>query len=271
MTDVVALRPLSPNRPAANAPRPDTRPPGAAALWFVRTLACAPFLCMLPELLAAATGRPDAAAALSVSTADVLGSASLLCFMLMLAVTPVHTVTGWTWHLPLRRDLGLAMFATAMLDLVIAAATTGDTFDGGVPGRIAGRSFLLVGTLATVLLIPLALTANRRSMRRLGSHWRRLHRLVYVVWGLVLVHLLLLFDLGGPFRNALLMSVPLALLRVPVVDRWFRTTRTAGRARALRAVVVVLLVATFAAGFVPAVQSFVTAGRGALALQPEGN
>lgn len=271
MTDVVALRPLSPSRPAANAPRPDTRPPGVAALWFVRTLVCAPFLCMVPELLAAATGRVGATAALSVSTADVLGSASLLCFVLMLAVTPVHTVTGWTWHLPLRRDLGLAMFATALLDLVLAATTTGATFEGGVPGRIAGRSFLLAGTLATVLLVPLAITANRRSLRRLGSHWRRLHRLVYVVWGLVLVHLLLLFDLGGPARDALLMSAPLALLRIPATARWFQTTRTAGHARVLRAVVVVLLVAVFAAGFVPAVQRFVTAGRGALALRPEGN
>lgn len=269
MTTALAPRPVA--RPAAQAPRPDTRPPGTAALWFVRTLALAPFLCMTPELLAAAGGRPGASAALAVSTADVLGSASLLAFVLMLAVTPVHTATGWTWHLPLRRDLGLVMFATALLDLTIAAATTGDTFAGGVPGRIAGRSFLLVGTLATVLLVPLAVTANRRAMRRLGSAWRRLHRLVYVVWGLVLLHLLLLFDLGGPFRAALLMSVPLATLRIPAVARWWQAGRAAGRARVLRTVLTVVAVATFTAGFVPALDAFVTAGRGAVALNPEGN
>ena len=64
---------------------------------------------------------------------------------MMLTITPIYTLTGWTWHIPLRRDIGVAMFVTAVLDLVPAALTTGEEFSGGVLGRLGGHSFLLVG------------------------------------------------------------------------------------------------------------------------------
>src|SRR5207302_10214690 len=97
---------------------------------------------------------------------------------------------------------------------ILAAITTGDTFPGGLPNRVAGHSFLVVGLLAILLLVPLVLTANRRAQRLLGGEWKRLHRLTYAVWVLVLLHLLLLFGVGGIFLDAVAVSAPLALLRV---------------------------------------------------------
>ena len=130
------------------------------AVWSLRALILVPFVLMTPELVAAATHQPNAVANLSTSTADVLGTSTFLAFVLMLTVTPVQIVTGWHWHVTLRRDFGIGMFLIAAVDLVLAALTTDDTFHGGFFDRIGGHTFLFVGTLSTLLLVPLALTAN---------------------------------------------------------------------------------------------------------------
>src|SRR5947199_7338819 len=141
------------------------------AVWGFRVVLLAPFVLMGPEILAALSGRPGSVTNLSESTADVLGTSAFLVFMTMLTVTPVHTFTGWRWHLVLRRDCGIAMFAVAALDLVLAATATGRTFPGGFVTRLTGHTFLAAGTLAVFLAVPLVVTANRRAQRWLGPHW----------------------------------------------------------------------------------------------------
>src|SRR5207237_40745 len=101
---------------------------------------------MGPEIVSAILGRPGAVANISASVADVLGTSTFLIFLTMLAVTPIHTITGWRWHVILRRDYGIAMFATAATDITLAAITTGDTFPGTVLTRIGGHTFLFAGT-----------------------------------------------------------------------------------------------------------------------------
>ena len=96
---------------------------------------------MAPEIIALVLGRPGSVANVSASTADVLGTSSFLLFVMMLAVTPVHTMTGWRWHLILRRDYGVAMFFTAGTDLTLAALTTGDTFREGRSVASRGTPF----------------------------------------------------------------------------------------------------------------------------------
>src|SRR3954447_8058027 len=191
----------------------------SAVIWSFRALLLVPFVLMGPEIIAGVLRRPDAATNLSQSVADVLGTSTFLIFVMMLTVTPIQTVTGWRWHVVLRRDYGVAMFLVAAVDLVIAALTTGDTFSGGLFARVAGRSFLFVGTLSTLLVLPMAVTANKRAKRWLGRHWKRLHRLTYVVWVTILLHLLLLFGLQPVFIDAVLVSIPLFVLRLPPVRR----------------------------------------------------
>src|SRR5256886_16634847 len=94
---------------------------------------------------------------------------------MMLAVTPIHTVTGWRWHVILRRDYGIAMFFAAATDITLAATTTGDTFPGGVLTRVGGHTFLLAGTLSTMLLVPLVITANRPAQQGLGRALKSAH------------------------------------------------------------------------------------------------
>jgi methionine sulfoxide reductase heme-binding subunit len=266
-----------PARPIPRSPQgqtPDTAvshrfPAATLALWFFRALLITPFVLMGPELISALMGRPNAVANISTSTADVFGTSSLLIFVMMLTVTPIHTVTGWTWHIPLRRTYGVAMFFTATLDLILAATTTGDTFSGGVLGRIGGHTFLVAGTLAVLLLFPLAITSFRRSHRWLGAYWKRLHRLVFVIWVIILIHLLFLFGFRGFFLDALALSVPLALLRVPPVRRWWSSARRNRQHRILRGALVLVLVGIFAIGFVPLVRELAIKGQAAFVQQPQ--
>ena len=178
---------------------PADRGYGAIGVWFFRALLLIPFVLMAPEVVSAILGRPGAVANISASVADVLGTSTFLIFVLMLTVTPIRTVTGWRWHLILRRDYGIAMFATAGLDITLAATTTGDTFQGTPLTRVAGHSFLVAGTLSTLLLVPLVITANRPAQQWLGRHWKSVQRVTYAVWAMILVHLFLLFGLTSIF------------------------------------------------------------------------
>jgi DMSO/TMAO reductase YedYZ heme-binding membrane subunit len=253
---------------ALGAGHSDTRLLPLLGIWFFRGLVVIPFVLMTPEIIALILGRPDSVAHVSASTADVLGTSSLLLFVMMLTVTPVHTMTGWRWHLVLRRDYGVAMFFAAGTDLTLAALTTGDTFPGGPVARIAGHTFLVFGTLSVFLLIPLTLTANRRAMHWLGGHWKSVQRLTYLLWGTILIHLAFLFGLSSIFLDAIAVSVPLVLMRVPPVRRWWRTARKRRSHHALRVSAAVLLIGLFAIGYTQLVGELATKGSAAFVQRP---
>jgi sulfoxide reductase heme-binding subunit YedZ len=237
-------------------------------VWFFRGLLVVPFVLMAPEIISLLLGRAGSVANVSASTADVLGTSSFLLFVMMLAVTPVRTMTGWRWHLVLRRDYGVAMFFTAGTDLTLAALTTGDTFGGGPLGRIAGHTFLVFGTLSVFLLIPLTMTANRRAMRWLGGHWKSVQRLTYVLWVTILVHLAFLFGLSSFFLAALAVSAPLAFMRVPAVRRWWHAARKARAHRAVRIGAAVVLIGLFSIGYSQLVNELAVKGAAAFVQQP---
>ena len=60
---------------------------------------------------------------------------------------------------------------------------------------VKSHSFLLVGLIMVTILIPLTVTANKRSQRLLGKYWKTLQRATYIVWGLLALHLALLSGL----------------------------------------------------------------------------
>jgi methionine sulfoxide reductase heme-binding subunit len=248
--------------------RPGFRPLPVLGVWCFRGLLIVPFAFMAPEITSLILRRPDSVAHVSASTADVLGTSSLLLFVTMLAVTPVHTMTGWRWHLILRRDYGVAMFFTAGTDLILAALTTGDTFPGGPLGRIAGHIFLVFGTLSVFLMIPLTLTANRRAMHWLGRHWKSVQRLTYVLWVTILIHLAFLFGLSSIFLDAIAVSAPLAVMRVPAVRRWWHSARRARAHHLLRVGAAVALIGLFSVGYTQLVAELAAKGSAAFVQRP---
>lgn len=189
-----------------------------AAVITIRLLPLSAVMVMLPLVLNVLTGRPGAAAVLHEKSADILGTAALFCLVGAFAVTPVRTLTGWGWHLILGRDLGLWTAAFAFADVGLAAGLA----EGGWTAGILGDATLVTGTTAVLLLVPLALTSNRFSMRRLGRNWKRLHRLVHAVITVVALHLYFLEGVRGLVEAALLFG-PLIVPRLPPVRR--RITR----------------------------------------------
>jgi sulfoxide reductase heme-binding subunit YedZ len=113
---------------------------------------------------------------------------TLVFLLVTLAVTPVRRVTGWNRIIQFRRLLGLFAFFYATLHF-LTYVTLDLFFDfGAIAADIVKRPYITVGFTAFVLLIPLAVTSTKGSIRRLGRNWLRLHRLAYVSATLAVLH-----------------------------------------------------------------------------------
>ena len=111
--------------------------------------------------------------------------------LLTLAVTPVRQWMGWPWLIRLRRMLGLFAFFYASLHLLAFAVFDHDLDLAGIADDIVERRFITAGFAAWLLMLPLAASSTKRVIRGLGGpRWKALHRLVYVVLGLAVIHYL---------------------------------------------------------------------------------
>lgn len=106
-----------------------------------------------------------------------------------LAVTPLRTWARLPSLLRLRRMLGVFTFAYALLHLLSFAWLDMGLDLAAIIRDIGKRPFILVGTLALLLMTPLAATSSNAAVRWLGARrWQTLHRLVYVIAALALLH-----------------------------------------------------------------------------------
>ena len=118
-----------------------------------------------------------------------LGDWTLRFLCLVLAVTPLRIATGTPALARFRRMLGLFVFFYGVLHLLAYAWFDMGLDVGEIVHDIAKRPFILVGTLALLLLAVLAATSPHRAIRWLGAaRWRALHRSVYVVGVLGILH-----------------------------------------------------------------------------------
>jgi sulfoxide reductase heme-binding subunit YedZ len=131
-----------------------------------------------------------------------------------LAVTPFMRLTGWGWLVAQRRFLGLAAFFWAMGHLSVYIVLD-QFFDWPeIVKDVLKHLYITVGMLAFVLMIPLALTSTKWSIRTLGGkRWTQLHRLVYVSAVAGCVHYLWAVkkDLAEPMLYATVFAVLFAL------------------------------------------------------------
>ncbi|MFO1327444.1 MAG: protein-methionine-sulfoxide reductase heme-binding subunit MsrQ [Rubrivivax sp.] len=147
-------------------------------------------LCALPFMLlawgaVANTLGPNPAEALIRRSGD--WTLRLLC--LTLAVTPLRQASGWTALARLRRMLGLFTFFYGTVHGLCFAWLDMGLDPAAILKDIGKRPFILVGTLAWLLMLPLAATSFNRAIRALGAaRWQALHRAVYAVVLLALLH-----------------------------------------------------------------------------------
>lgn len=145
-----------------------------------------PFIWLLHGVLRGGLG-PNPAETLIRSTGDW----TLRCLLLTLAVTPLRQLTGWHALARLRRMLGLYTFFYASCHVLAYTWLDMGLDLPAVVQDIAKRPFILVGTLALLLMLPLAATSSDAAIRRLGgARWRALHRAVYAIGVLAILHFL---------------------------------------------------------------------------------
>ena len=151
---------------------------------------------------------------------DRLGLGTLILLLVTLSMTPMHKVTGWSGWIAVRRQLGLWCFAYVVLHLCayLFFVLGLDWSQLGV--ELRKRPYIIVGSLGFLCLLALSVTSNRYSQKRLGARWKKLHRLVYLVLGLGLLHMLWIVraDLKEWAVYASIGGSLLAL-RIPAVKR----------------------------------------------------
>lgn len=176
---------------------------------LVFLLCSLPLIGLAPALLTGAL-NPDPIQALTHTT----GEWALRLLLLTLAMTPLKRVSGWRWPLRLRRLLGLFTFTYVTVHLLIWAVLDQELRLTTALADIIQRPYLSAGLLAFVLLTPLAATSTDSMIRRLGGkRWKQLHRSVYLIGILAILHFLWLVkaDVREPLIYGLLLAVLLAL------------------------------------------------------------
>jgi sulfoxide reductase heme-binding subunit YedZ len=158
-----------------------------------------------------------------------LGEWALKFLILTLAISPLRDIAGINW-VRYRRALGLLAFyyvamhflAYMVLDKRLALAVIFED--------IIKRWFITIGMAALVMLIPLALTSNAWSIRRLGPRWTWLHRLIYPIAAAGALHYCLSVKVIGPeemaYAGAIAVLIGWRLAR-PRFLRWKRGRRQA--------------------------------------------
>ena len=169
----------------------------------------------LAAVLPAAGLGADPVAAITHATGDWALRFLLAC----LAMTPLRRLSGASWPIRFRRLLGLYAFFYACLHLATYLVLDLGGYWTQLFADIAKRPYITVGFTAWLLLLPLAITSTRGWIRRLGRRWGQLHRTVYAVAVLAVVHFLWLVksDLREPLLYAAIAAV---LLGARVWWRW---------------------------------------------------
>lgn len=131
----------------------------------------------------------------------------------VLAVTPLRVITGTPALARFRRMLGLFVYFYAVLHLLSYGWFDMGFELGEIAKDIAKRPFILVGFTAFVLLTALALTSFNRAIKALGAkRWQALHRLIYVVAGLAILHFFWMRAGKNDFADVFVYALLLAML-----------------------------------------------------------
>lgn len=120
-----------------------------------------------------------------------LGDWTLRLLCLTLAISPLRQIGGWPALLRLRRNLGVATFLYGSLHWLAYAWLDQGLEWSALVHDVAKRPFILVGTAAWLAMLPLAVTSFNAAIRAMGGKaWKDLHRVIYVIGPVALLHFL---------------------------------------------------------------------------------
>ena len=187
------------------------------------------FVLALPAVLIAVQGFTGTEMHKVHNLLEPSGEASARLLILALCATPLSMLLPGWWGSRLlmrsRRAIGVASFLYRCLHLVFYVATSASL---GTMWDQLSWTYILLGWLAFLALIPLALTSTNASVRRLGQNWKRLHRLAYLAAAATYLHWVAIYG-GSIVVNVTMNFLPiLALTAYRIWRDWHSDPRRAG-------------------------------------------
>lgn len=181
------------------------KPCGKPLLWAV---AAVPALALLVGALTDGLGANPAQTLIQET-----GEWALRWLWLTLLVTPLREMASLPALLRYRRTLGVTAFVYAVLHLLSYAWLDKGWVIDDIVADVFKRNFILVGMLTFLVMLPLALTSFNAAIRALGGRkWQLLHKLVYAVSLLGLLHFYLKKAAKNDVSEVMVYAVILALL-----------------------------------------------------------
>lgn len=221
------LAPGAPGERARSRPTPAWRPPR-----WLKPVAFA--LCLVPAawviwaLYSDFTGVTRMLGANPITEAEhFTGKWTLRFLLITLSITPLRRLAGWNWLVRYRRMFGLFAFFYAALHLSMYIGVDMFFDFGDMVHDVVKHPYITIGMAAFLLLVPLAITSTNNMVRRLGgARWRSLHRLVYVVAVLGVIHFwwAVKKDITEPLIYALILGTLYAARLI-----WLASARRATR------------------------------------------
>lgn len=197
-----------------------------AAKVLVHALALTPLAILAWQFWSVLDAGSDALGADPVAEVEHrTGLWALRLLMATLALTPLRQLTGQAILIRFRRMLGLYAFFYACLHLASYLVLDLQGYWTQIFEEIAKRPYITVGFTAWLLLVPLAVTSTQGWIRRLGRRWGQLHKAVYAVGVLAVLHFWWLVK--SDIREPLLYATLLALLLGWRLARRLSRSRTA--------------------------------------------
>ena len=187
---------------------------------------------LTPFLWLAYAALADTSGTLGANPAETLirntGELALRFLCATLAITPLRHWTGWQALARLRRMLGLFAFFYASVHFLCFAWLDMGLDLQAMLADIAKRPFILVGTAALLGMLPLAATSFNRAIKALGARrWQVLHRAVYGVAGLALLHFFWMRAGKSDFADVLFYTAVVGALLGWRLWRRYQTRRSA--------------------------------------------
>jgi sulfoxide reductase heme-binding subunit YedZ len=162
------------------------------------------------------------------------GRAAITLLVLSLMCTPLNTLFGWKELLKRRRALGLYAFMYVSIHVLIFLDLDYGLAWSLIIQSVVEKPYIIFGLITFLLLTPLAITSFDIWKKRLKKNWKRLHRTVYLIAPLAVLHFALskkgdIFKLQGDIVKPLvygLIVLILLILRIPRVRKFFASLRS---------------------------------------------
>ena len=116
------------------------------------------------------------------------GTWTITFLSLTLAMSPLRWITGFSWWVQLRKTLGLFTFLYGFLHFTIWYWLDHNFIFSAMISDVIKRPFITMGFIAFLIMSLLAITSNQTAMRLLGGKWKMLHRFIYLIAILAVIH-----------------------------------------------------------------------------------